>query len=278
MMKGTLYFIHHSAFIIPRLPYPVHPVHPCKIIRDGEQRLSEERVVVVESVTKRYGETVAVDGVSLSVAAGESYALVGANGAGKSTLIRMLVGLSEPDAGGVAVCGEDMKRRATEAKRHLGYLPEELYFYQRLTGREYLRLVAGLKGADFELVAAEVEFFELSRVADKWVGGYSLGMRKKLGLASAFVGTPRLLVLDEPLNGLDVEMMRKLRLRVESEKEAGRAFLISSHVMSFVERVADRVGVMSAGRIVAEGSPAVLRESARMTDAPFEDVFFHLAK
>jgi ABC-type multidrug transport system ATPase subunit len=238
----------------------------------------EKSVVVARSVTKRYGETVAVDGVSLNVAAGEAYALVGANGAGKSTLIRMIVGLGEPDAGSIAVCGEQMKRRATEAKRNLGYLPEELYFYQRLTGREYLRLVAGLKNADSETVASEVEFFELSRVADKWVGGYSLGMRKKLGLASAFVGTPRLLVLDEPLNGLDVEMMRKLRLRVESEKDAGRAFLISSHVMSFVERVADRVGVMSAGRIVAEGSPAALRESARMTDAPFEDVFFRLAK
>jgi ABC-2 type transport system ATP-binding protein len=240
--------------------------------------LSEESVVVARSVTKRYGETVAVDGVSLNIAAGEAYALVGANGAGKSTLIRMIVGLGEPDAGSVAVCGEQMKRRATEAKRNLGYLPEELYFYQRLTGREYLRLVAGLKQAAAETVAAEVEFFELSRVADKWVGGYSLGMRKKLGLASAFVGAPRLLVLDEPLNGLDVEMMRKLRLRVESEKSSGRAFLISSHVMSFVERVADRVGVMSAGRIVAEGSPAALRESAHMADAPFEDVFFRLAK
>lgn len=241
------------------------------------RRLSEESIVIAESVTKRYGETVAVDGVSLRVGAGEVYALLGANGAGKSTLIRMIVGLGEPDAGKVAVCGVDMKRHASEAKRQLGYLPEELYFYQRLTGREYLRLVAGLKDAQAERVASEIEFFELSRVADKWVGGYSLGMRKKLGLASAFVGTPRLLVLDEPLNGLDVEMMRKLRLRVEQEKEAGRAFLISSHVMSFVERVADRAGVMRAGRVVAEGSPDALREIARMPDAPFEDVFFRLA-
>ena len=245
---------------------------------EGLVAIEEKSVVVARSVTKRYGETVAVGGVSLNVAASEAYALLGANGAGKSTLMRMIVGLGEPDAGSVAVCGEDVKRRATEAKRNLGYLPEELYFYQRLTGREYLRLVAGLKEADAERVAAEIEFFELGRVADKWVGGYSLGMRKKLGLASAFVGTPRLLVLDEPLNGLDVEMMRKLRLRVESEKESGRAFLISSHVMSFVERVADRVGVMSAGRIVAEGSPDALREIAQMKDAPFEDVFFRLAK
>lgn len=240
--------------------------------------MSLESLVVVESVTKRYGETLAVDGVSLRVGAGEVYALLGANGAGKSTLIRMMTGLSEPDSGSVTVCGEEMARKPLAAKRHIGYLPEELYFYQRLTGREYLRLVAGLKGADAEGVAAEIEFFELSAVADKWVGGYSLGMRKKLGLAAAFTGSPRVLVLDEPLNGLDVEMMRKLRLRLASERDAGRSFLVSSHVMSFVERVADRVCVMSAGRVVAEGNPQELRALASMPDAPFEDVFFRLAK
>jgi len=234
--------------------------------------------VVVESVTKRYGETLAVDGVSLRVGAGEVYALLGANGAGKSTLIRVMTGLSEPDSGKVTVCGEEMARKPLAAKRHVGYLPEELYFYQRLTGREYLRLVAGLKGAAADSTAAEIEFFELSNVADKWVGGYSLGMRKKLGLAAAFTGGPRVLVLDEPLNGLDVEMMRKLRLRLAEERDAGRSFVVSSHVMSFVERVADRACVMSAGRVVAEGSPAELRSLASMPDAPFEDVFFRLAK
>jgi ABC-2 type transport system ATP-binding protein len=240
--------------------------------------LSVESPVVVENVTKRYGETLAVDGVSLRVGAGETVALLGANGAGKSTLIRMMTGLSDPDSGVVVVCGEEMARRPLRAKRNIGYLPEELYFYQRLTGREYLRLVAGLKGASDESVASETEFFELSGVADKWVGGYSLGMRKKLGLAAAFTGSPRVLVLDEPLNGLDVEMMRKLRLRLAEERDAGRSFVVSSHVMSFVERVVDRACVMSAGRLVAEGSPTELRALASMPDAPFEDVFFRLAK
>ena len=220
--------------------------------------MSAESLLVVESVVKRYGETLAVDGVSLRVGAGEVYALVGANGAGKSTLIRMMTGLSEPDAGTVTVCGEDMRKRPLAAKRRVGYLPEELYFYQRLTGREYLRLVAGLKGADETRAAEEAEFFELKAVEGKWVGGYSLGMRKKLGLAAAFLGSPRVLVLDEPLNGLDVEMMRKLRLRVE--------------------RAADRAGVMSRGRVVAEGTPAELRRLAGMPDEPFEDVFFRLAR
>ena len=234
--------------------------------------------VEVGAVSKRFGEVVAVDGVSLSVRAGEVYSLVGANGAGKSTLFRMIVGLSEPDAGSVSVCGADVKKRGIEAKRHLGYLPEELYFYQRLTGHEYLRLVAGLKGCDAGEVPGEVEFFELKAAESKWVGGYSLGMRKKLGLAAAFLGGPRVLVLDEPLNGLDVEMMRKLRLRIERERDAGRSVLVSSHVMSFVERVSDRVGVMRAGRLVAEGTPAELRERAAQGDVPFEDVFFRLVK
>ena len=108
--------------------------------------MNGESLLAVESVTKRYGRTLAVDAVSLRVGAGEVYALVGANGAGKSTLIRMMTGLSEPDSGGVTVCGEEMRRHPLAAKRRVGYLPEELYFYQRLTGREYLRLVAGLKG------------------------------------------------------------------------------------------------------------------------------------
>ncbi|HZI19518.1 MAG TPA: ABC transporter ATP-binding protein [Pyrinomonadaceae bacterium] len=236
-----------------------------------------ETLIEVDRAVKCYGEVRAVSGVGLRVEAGEVYSLVGANGAGKSTLFRMVVGLTEPDEGTIRVCGEDIVRRPLKAKRRLGYLPEELYFYQRLTGREYLQLVAGLKGTDAGAAEREAEFFELKAVADKWVGGYSLGMRKKLGLAAAFLGSPSVLVLDEPLNGLDVEMMRRLRERVERDRDAGRAFLVSSHVMSFVERVSDRVGVMRRGVLTAEGVPAELRERAGLPDAPFEDVFFRLA-
>ena len=236
-----------------------------------------DSLAVAEAVTKRYGPILAVDGASLSIQRGEVYSLIGANGAGKSTLIRMLVGITEPDAGRILICGEDLAHRLPKTKRHLGYLPEELILYDRLTGREYLELVAGLKESDPALIADELDFFELSHVAQKLVGAYSLGMRKKLGLAAAMIGSPDILVLDEPLNGLDVEMMRKLRQRIESERERGRELLVSSHVMSFVERVSDRVGVMRGGRLVAEGSPAELRAATQLSDAPFEDVFFQLA-
>ena len=234
-----------------------------------------DTVVAIDEVTKRYGEVVAVSDVSLSLSRGEVYSLVGANGAGKSTLLRMLVGITEPDAGRLLICGEDILTTAT--RRHLGYLPEELVLYERLTGKEYLELVAGLKDADSKRIPEELGFFELLPAQDKLVGGYSLGMRKKLGLAAAMLGSPDVLVLDEPLNGLDVEMMRKLRHRIEDERNNGRALLVASHVMSFVERVSNRVGIMRAGKLVVEGSPSELRTTAGMTDVPFEDVFFHFA-
>lgn len=236
-----------------------------------------DTLVAVEGVTKRYGDIVAVDNVSLSIPRGEVYALVGANGAGKSTLLRMLVGITEPDAGRVLVCGEDISHRAPATRKHLGYLPEELILYEHLTGREYLELVAGLKDADSTRIPEELSFFELVPVQDKLVGGYSLGMRKKLGLAAAMLGAAELLILDEPLNGLDVEMMRKLRFRIEDERRAGRAVLVASHVMSFVERISNRIGIMRTGVLVAEDSPAALRAAAGMIDAPFEDVFFHFS-
>jgi len=234
-------------------------------------------MVAIETVTKRYGDILAVDAVSLSLGRGEVYSLVGANGAGKSTLLRILVGIAEPDSGRVLICGEDLANRSVTARRHLGYLPEELILYDRLTGLEYLELVAGLKEADPSGISEEVDFFELSRFQQKLVGGYSLGMRKKLGLAAAMLGKAQVIVLDEPLNGLDVEMMRKLRHRIDSERNNGRALIVASHVMSFVERISDRVGVMRAGKMVVEGPPSELRAIARMNDAPFEDVFFHFA-
>ncbi len=234
-------------------------------------------VVTVEGVVKRYAQLVAVNQVSLTVEPGEIYGLLGANGAGKSTLMRMMTGIAQPDEGRVVIQGTDIVRDGPKAKRHLGYLPEELVLYERLSGREYLELVAGLRETDRARVAEEIKFFELEAVADKWAGEYSLGMRKKLGLATAFLSEPSLLVLDEPLNGLDVEMMRKLRLRLESHRDAGRSTIVSSHVMSFVERVCHRVGILRGGVMVAEGTPAELRSNTGMTDQPFEDVFFALA-
>jgi ABC-type multidrug transport system ATPase subunit len=237
-----------------------------------------ETLVEVDSVVKRYGPVEAVAGVSIAIPAGQIYSLIGANGAGKSTLIRIITGLTAPDAGCVKIGGEELSHHSESLKGRVGYLPEELTLYNRLTGREYLELVAGLKDADPLQIPGELHFFELDHAADKLAGGYSLGMRKKLGLAAAVLGSPPILVLDEPLNGLDVEMMRKLRFRLEDEKTKGKAILLSSHVMSFVERISDRVGVMRGGKLVAEDSPTALRKQTGLQDAPFEDIFFRLTE
>ncbi len=232
----------------------------------------------VESLVKRYQETVAVDDVSLAVAAGEIFGLLGANGAGKSTLLKSVLGLIHPDGGLIRVCGEEVRRDPLAARRRIGYLPEDLRLYDRLTGWEFLELVCGLKGIECGArVEESFRYFGLHDRRNELIGEYSLGMRKKVGIIAALAGYPKLLLLDEPLNGLDAESMRLLRLRLGELAADGVGIVLSSHVMGFVERVCRRVVVLKRGKLVAEGPPAELREHAKMPSEPFDDVFLHFA-
>jgi ABC-type multidrug transport system ATPase subunit len=231
----------------------------------------------VEAVRKTYGKLVALGGVSLR-ADGEILGLLGANGAGKSTLYRSILDLVAPDAGAIRVGGLEVGRESLAARRRIGYLPEELQLYDRLTGWEHLELVAGLKGLDNAAERRQwLDDFDLDERRDVLLGEYSLGMRKKIGLIAALMGAPRLALLDEPLNGLDTESMRRLRLRIEAMARAGTTFVVSSHVMSFVERVCDRVAILRRGALVAVGTPEELRKGTGMVGEPFEDVFLKLA-
>ena len=231
----------------------------------------------IEGLSKRYGDNVAVDDVSLSVD-GEIFGLLGANGAGKSTLIRAVLGLVRPDAGAVAVAGINPAREPVEAKRKIGYLPEELILYERLTGREFLEFVAGIKGmTDLSQIESDLAYFALTDKADDLIREYSLGMRKKIGIIAAWLGNPQLLLLDEPLNGLDAESMRLVRLRLEQLLAGGSTVVLSSHLMSFVERVCERCVILREGAIVAKGTPEEIRMAAGMANEPFEDVFLSLA-
>ncbi len=231
----------------------------------------------IEGLSKRYGDNVAVDDVSLSVD-GEIFGLLGANGAGKSTLIKAVLGLVRPDAGAVAVAGINPAREPVEAKRKIGYLPEELILYERLTGREFLEFVAGIKGmTDLSQIESDLAYFALTDKADDLIREYSLGMRKKIGIIAAWLGNPQLLLLDEPLNGLDAESMRLVRLRLEQLLAGGSTVVLSSHLMSFVERVCERCVILREGAIVAKGTPEEIRMAAGMANEPFEDVFLSLA-
>jgi ABC-type multidrug transport system ATPase subunit len=231
-----------------------------------------------DRVTKRYGSLTAVDDVSFSVG-GEIFGLLGANGAGKSTLIKMLVGLLGPDGGTLRVAGHDVRLDAIAARRAVGYLPEDLELYERLTGREFLRFVGGVKGAppDDERLESDLDAFGIIDKADHLIKEYSLGMKKKIGLLAAFLGSPRILVLDEPLNALDAYSMRLVEQRLAAFRDVGVAVVLSSHVMAFVERICSRVLILRAGKTVAVGSPAELRDQAGLPGAPFDDVFFHFA-
>jgi ABC-2 type transport system ATP-binding protein len=240
--------------------------------------MDEPPLVEVETVTKRYGSLTAVDSVSFSVES-EIFGLLGSNGAGKSTIIKMMVGLLRPDAGTVRVAGRNLAHEAIEARRAVGYLPEELELYERLTGREFLRFVSGLKGLppDDDHIEAQLEWFGILDKADHLIKEYSLGMKKKTGLLAAFLGSPRVLVLDEPLNALDAFSMRLVERRLAAFRDAGGAVVLSSHVMAFVERVCSRVLILRGGTISASGAPAELREASGLDLAPFDDVFFHFA-
>lgn len=231
----------------------------------------------LREVTKTFGEVVALDRVSLAVDGGIC-GLLGANGAGKSTLFKAILDLARPDEGEIVLDGIDVRRQGVEARQRLGYLPEEPELYDHLSGREFLAFVAGLKGLDNADERREwLDFFGLEAKADRWLGAYSLGMRKKISLAAALMGSPKLVLLDEPLNGLDTESMRRLRLRIEAMAARGTTFLISSHVMSFIERICDRVAILRLGQLVADGTPSDLAQRSGLSGKPFEDVFLHFA-
>ena len=235
-------------------------------------------VFIVDRLVKHYHETPAVNDVSLAVEGGEIFGLLGANGAGKSTLLKCALGLVRPTSGEILVDGLQAAREPQEARRRIGYLPEELRLYERLTGWEFLELVCGLKQVDCGAEIEEsFEYFGLFDRRHELISDYSLGMRKKIGILAALAGQPKLLLLDEPLNGLDAESMRRLRLRLEERARAGAAVVLSSHVMGFVERVCGRVVILKKGVVEASGTPAELRVQAAMPDEAFDDVFLHFA-
>ena len=223
----------------------------------------------------------AVDDLDLTVRGGELYALLGPNGAGKTTTLRMVVGLLEPDAGEVRIFGVDARADPLAAKRLVAWLPDEPLLYDKLTALEFLEFVAGLWGV--ETVAAATRAEELLRWLDMWerrdarCETFSRGMKQKVALAGALIHDPRLLILDEPLTGLDAGAARQVKdLLVERVRQGG-TIILTTHILEVAERLADRIGIIRAGRLVAEGTLAELRAAGGRGDATLEDMFIALA-
>ena len=216
-------------------------------------------VIETKGLTKRYGETVAVDGLDLQVRRGEVFGLLGPNGAGKTTTILMMLGLTEPTSGTARVDGMIPTRDPLAVKSRVGYLPDDVGFYDDMTARQNLRYTAQLNRLPRALAAARVDDLlhevGLGDDGDRKVGGFSRGMRQRLGLADALVKDPSILILDEPTVNIDPEGVRELLLLVERLRaDQGVTVLLSSHLLHQVEQVCDRIGVFVKGKLVASGT------------------------
>ena len=237
----------------------------------------------VTRLAKRFAgaDRAAVDDLSFTVAAGEFYALLGPNGAGKTTTLRMIAGLLAPDFGVVEIDGIDLQRAPREAKRIVAYVPDEPMLYDKLTPIEYLELIAALWDIDPQVARDEasrlLDLLGLMPHAMQRCETFSRGMRQKLVLAGALIRAPRLLILDEPLTGLDAEAARLAKNLLNVHVEGGGAVILTTHILDVAERMAERIGVIRGGRLIAEGTLGELRTAASAGQAAtLEEVFLDL--
>jgi ABC-2 type transport system ATP-binding protein len=232
---------------------------------DGSAIADQEVAIQTHRLTKAYGDLVAVDNLSLSIASGEVFGLLGPNGAGKTTTILMLLGLSEPTSGRAEVVGFDPTRQPLEVKRRVGYLPDDVGFYAELTGRQNMRYTAALNGIERHeanhRIGELLEQVGLADAADRRVEQYSRGMRQRLGLADALVKDPSVVILDEPTASIDPAGVTEVLALIQSlARENGVTVLLSSHLLHQVHQVCDRVAIFNKGRILAQGRMGQLAE------------------
>jgi ABC-2 type transport system ATP-binding protein len=238
--------------------------------------------LVLKGLRKVFAAKPAVDDLDLAIHAGELYALLGPNGAGKTTTLRMVAGLLKPDAGSISVFGIDALADPIAAKRLVAWLPDEPMLYDKLTPIEYLQFVAGLWGVEAKAAYARAE--ELLRWLDLWdhrgerCEGFSRGMKQKAALAGALVHDPKLLILDEPLTGLDATVARQVKDLLQARVRQGATVILTTHILEVAERLADRIGIIQSGRLRAEGTLGELRARAGDRDGreTLEDVFLQL--
>ena len=221
-------------------------------------------VIALEGVAKRYGAVQAVRDVSFSLPQSARVALVGHNGAGKTTLMKLMLGLIRPSAGSLRVLGEDPAVGVAGARQRLGWLPENVSFNPSLTGREILRFFARLKGERAAVADDLLERVGLAEAARRRVGSYSKGMRQRLGLAQAMLGSPRALLLDEPTTGLDPAVRQELYDMLAVLAGGGTTVLLSSHALEELEGRVERVVILGHGRVIADGTMAELRQLAML--------------
>jgi ABC-2 type transport system ATP-binding protein len=257
-----------------------HCAQPKSEIRDRHDIMTAQRSALeVRGLTKRFDRP-AVDELDLTVHIGEYYALLGPNGAGKTTTLRMVAGLLRPDAGSVSILGIDALRDPVAAKQVVAWVSDEPMIYDKLTPLEYLEFVAGLWGVDPKVSEASAHNLLVSLGLEPHLNerceGFSKGMRQKVALAGALVHDPRLIILDEPLTGLDALSARHVKGLLQERVRAGCTVIMTTHILEVAERMADRIGVIAAGKLIAEGTLAELRQQNGRNDTSLEDMFIAL--
>jgi ABC-2 type transport system ATP-binding protein len=235
----------------------------------------------IHDLHKRFDRP-AVDGLNLEVRTGEFYALLGPNGAGKTTTLRMVAGLLQPDRGDISIFGVDARRDPVTAKSVMAWVSDEPMIYDKLTPLEYLEFVAGLWAV--EPSAAErrahelIGWLGLTQHANTRCEGFSKGMRQKVALAGALVHDPKLIILDEPLTGLDAGSARQVKTVLLERVRQGCTVIMTTHILEVAERMAERIGVIASGRLIAEGTLAELRERAGKDLSTLEEIFLDLVQ
>jgi ABC-2 type transport system ATP-binding protein len=237
-------------------------------------------MIQLTDLAKTYGRFTAVAGITLEIPRGTLYGLLGPNGAGKTTTMRMIAGILRPTSGRVTVAGYDVVRQPMEAKQRLGFIPDRPFVYDKLTGAEFLRFVAGLYGQSGPEVEGRMDelldLFELAPWKDELTESYSHGMRQKLIISSALVHRPEVIVVDEPMVGLDPKSARLLRNIFRHFVDRGGTVLMSTHTLEIAEVMCDQIGIVFGGQLVAAGTMAAIREQTASGDASLEEVFLKL--
>jgi ABC-2 type transport system ATP-binding protein len=237
-------------------------------------------MIRLENLTKLYGSFVAVDDITLDIPKGVLYGFLGPNGAGKTTTLRMIAGILRPSDGRVLVGGDDIHKTPLVAKQRLGFIPDRPFVYEKLTGAEFLRFVAGLYGQEGEIIdrrmAELLEVFELTSWKDELIEAYSHGMRQKIIISSALIHRPEVIVVDEPMVGLDPKAARLLKDIFRQFVSRGNTVLMSTHTLEVAEAMCDRIAIMQHGKIAASGTMADLRKQTASGDVGLEELFLKL--
>jgi ABC-2 type transport system ATP-binding protein len=237
-------------------------------------------VIQLKGLTKRYGRFTAVDGIDLAIPSGQLFGFLGPNGAGKTTTFRMIAGILQPTSGSAEIGGIDIFQHPLAAKQRLGFIPDRPFVYDKLTGGEFLRFAAALYGQQGATVERRIdellELFELSRWKDELTESYSHGMRQKLIISGALVHRPEVIVVDEPMVGLDPKSARLLKDLFRQFVDRGGTVLMSTHTLEVAETMCDQIAIVHRGKIAAHGTMAEVQQQTSSEDLGLEDLFLQL--